>query len=176
MVYHPKTFNNQSLIYEKYWMKLYLEEHNITEDKTFDFIVVDAPNWVIIVPELPSGELILIEQYRPAWRQLSVEFPGGRIEKGEQILTAARRELREESGYTANKIRKLVTSRPVSWTTQEMTVLVAEVSDQFEQELDDEENIEVLKFTPEEVTELIKSGRMQQTASIFAFTIWNSKN
>jgi ADP-ribose pyrophosphatase len=59
------------------------------------------PGAVMVVPELDDGSLVLERQFRYPLRRSLVEFPAGKIDPGEDILTCARRELREETGYTA---------------------------------------------------------------------------
>jgi ADP-ribose pyrophosphatase len=56
---------------------------------------------VAIAPVLPHGDLLLVRQYRHAVRADLWEIPAGKIEPGEDALSAARRELREETGYDA---------------------------------------------------------------------------
>ncbi len=54
---------------------------------------------VIIATLRPSGEILLIRQFRPPVNALVLEFPAGLAEVGESISTAAQRELKEETGY-----------------------------------------------------------------------------
>ncbi|MDR0449873.1 MAG: NUDIX hydrolase [Treponema sp.] len=74
------------------------------------YTIMDAADWVIVVPLIntPGGrEFILVRQWRHGTRELSLEFPGGVFEPGEDPATAAGRELLEETAYRAGKIEKL---------------------------------------------------------------------
>jgi len=59
------------------------------------------PGAVMVVPLLDNGEVVLERQYRYPLRRSFIEFPAGKIDPGEDILTCARRELLEETGYVA---------------------------------------------------------------------------
>jgi ADP-ribose pyrophosphatase len=59
------------------------------------------PGAVMVVPLLDSGEVVLERQYRYPLRRSFVEFPAGKIDPGEDILSCAQRELKEETGYVA---------------------------------------------------------------------------
>ena len=68
-----------------------------------DFYQVDLPSFVCIYAEIENGHILVIRQYKHGARQVSLTFPGGNIEAGETPLEAARRELREETGYEAGR-------------------------------------------------------------------------
>ena len=69
------------------------------------YIVNEAPDWVIVIPD--DGEnFLMVRQWRHGEKSLSIEFPGGVIDKGEVPLEAAKRELLEETGATAKKSPK----------------------------------------------------------------------
>lgn len=59
------------------------------------------PGAVMVVPLLDNGEVVLERQYRHPLRRSFVEFPAGKIDPGEDLLTCAKRELLEETGYVA---------------------------------------------------------------------------
>jgi ADP-ribose pyrophosphatase len=61
------------------------------------------PGAVAVVPLLDDGRLVLERQYRYPLRRTFIELPAGKIDPGEDILTCAQRELREETGYTARE-------------------------------------------------------------------------
>jgi len=61
------------------------------------------PGAVVVIPILDNGDLILERQHRYPLHRDFIELPAGKIDPGEDPLTCARRELLEESGYTARE-------------------------------------------------------------------------
>lgn len=76
-----------------------------------DYIAINAPDWVMVIAEYQGG-FLLVRQWRHAAGCLSLEFPGGVIDGGEDAATAARRELAEETGFLAGKMTHLGTVNP----------------------------------------------------------------
>src|SRR6187551_1248303 len=66
------------------------------------FEKVKRPDTVIVFPVLPNGKILLTEQEQPG-KDPFIAATGGRVDEGEDILTAAKRELLEESGYEAEE-------------------------------------------------------------------------
>jgi ADP-ribose pyrophosphatase len=72
------------------------------------FTVLEAPDWATVVPVVRRGGedcFLMVRQYRHGSDELSIEFPGGVVEPGEEPAAAAARELAEETGYRASSIR-----------------------------------------------------------------------
>jgi 8-oxo-dGTP pyrophosphatase MutT (NUDIX family) len=83
------------------------------ENRTFT--VLDAPDWAIVIPvahESDGDRFLMVRQWRHGADELSLEFPGGVLEDGEDGDEAAGRELEEETGWTATSMRKLGTFNP----------------------------------------------------------------
>lgn len=76
------------------------------------FFLVRTPDWVNVVAFTPADELILVRQYRHGTRELSLEIPGGLIDRGESDLAAAQRELREETGFATDSWQRLGAMTP----------------------------------------------------------------
>ncbi len=77
-----------------------------------DVFVFSCPDWCNVVAETPEGDVVLVWQYRFGTDAMSLEVPGGVIDPGEAPEAAARRELREETGYDADSFELLSVVEP----------------------------------------------------------------
>lgn len=68
-----------------------------------DFYVLEAPDWINVIPLTPDRQVVLIEQYRHGTGEITLEIPGGMVDAGETPREAAARELLEETGYAAGE-------------------------------------------------------------------------
>ena len=82
------------------------------EGKEHDFYVIEAPDWINIIPLTKTGKVVLIEQYRHGTEAVSLEVPGGMVDPGEAPPATAARELFEETGYEAAEVIFLGKTRP----------------------------------------------------------------
>ena len=76
----------------------WIERKHPDWDKSSNFVVLDSPNWVNIIPITKEGNVVFIEQYRHGTDEITLEVPGGLIESGENPGVAAERECQEETG------------------------------------------------------------------------------
>lgn len=123
-----------------------------------DYIVLDAPDWVIVIPELQENadsqkEFFMVKQWRHGSKCLSVEFPGGVIDKGESPEEAARRELLEETGCRAGKLTKLgeVNPNPALFSNHVHIFLAQDLECTNTQDLDSDEFVNVIKVPVEQI-------------------------
>ena len=146
-----------------------------------DFYVIDAPDWVVVLPITPGGEMVMVRQYRFGGEDFFLEFPAGVIDPGEDPIVASLRELREETGYVAEKVRLMGSVRP-NPALQNNTchyVLAEGVRQETNTQWDEHEQIEVLLLPIEEVIEQTRDGRISHALAInalyFFYPFWGQE-
>lgn len=124
------------------------------------FYVLDAKDWVNVIPVTCDGKIVCIRQWRPGTQQIELEVPGGLVDPGESPEDAAARELREESGYTASTLTHLGTMapNPAILTNQCHFYAAFDACQSHAQELDEGEAISVSLVDVQDVPKLITSG------------------
>lgn len=130
------------------------------------YYVLEFPDWVNIVPVNSHGEIILIRQYRHALAELTIEVPGGSIDKSDQSpIAAAKRELQEETGYTSENWQSLVkyAPNPAMQNNFMHTFLALDCKLSDPQNLDPYEEIEVFAASLSEVRTMLKNGEINHS-------------
>lgn len=119
---------------------------------TADFYTIDTSDWVIVIPE-HNENFLMVKQWRHGEEALSVEFPGGVIDEGEEPLEAALRELKEETGFESAKVTKLgeVNPNPALFSNHVHVYLAEELKATGTQNLDETEFINYLEIPKKEV-------------------------
>ncbi len=136
-----------------------------------DFYVVDAPDWVNIIPVTPSGEIVLIRQFRHGTGEVTLEIPGGMVDLGESPVECARRELLEETGFASTRWEQIgcVRPNPAFMSNSCFTFLASGCERTSEPSFDATEDIETLLVAPREIKRYIREGAIDHCIVIAAF-------
>ncbi|MHB8432206.1 MAG: NUDIX hydrolase [Candidatus Tyrphobacter sp.] len=131
-------------------------------------VVEHAGSFGIIALSAP-GEIVLVRQYRHPVRRFLWEIPAGTADGAEEPIDGALRELAEETGYRAGRIRPLCTVFMTPGFCDEiMHFFVAEDLRSGTQSLDDDERIEVGRFTLERARDLLAAGDIADVKTLLA--------
>lgn len=143
---------------------------NPRTDKVHERLVLETPDWVNVVALTAERELVVVHQYRFGTGQVTIEIPGGVVDRGEQHADAARRELREETGHTSAKWTYLgaVEPNPAFHTNLCHHWLAEEAERTHDQGLDPGEDIAIETLALEEVRARIASGEIRHSLVITA--------
>jgi ADP-ribose pyrophosphatase len=139
--------------------------------KLHDFYVLDMPDWVQVVPVTSDGRLVLVEQFRPGTRRVTVEFPAGLVDAGEDAPATAARELEEETGYRGGEPVVIGQFDPNAalQNNQLSIVLITECRRTGARDPDPGEAIRVREATVGEVDAMIAAGRIRDAYALVAW-------
>lgn len=141
------------------------------------FFLVRTPDWVNVVALTEAEELVLVQQYRHGTQEMSLEIPGGLIDPHERDpAAAARRELREETGYEARELRPLgvMTPNPALFTNRCFTYLATGCRLAGGLQQDPGEDIEVVTVPARDLDRLLQSGQIHHALVLAAFALWRA--
>ena len=127
------------------------------------------PGAVVIVPLLPSGNVILEKQFRYPLHQVFIELPAGKIDAGEDVLVTGQRELLEETGYCASEWIKLGHQHPcIGYSNEVIHMYLARGLTAGAHQRDEDEHLEVFDAPFEQCISMIKSGEITDGKTIVA--------
>ncbi len=129
--------------------------------------VITHPGSVVVLPVLPDGRIVMIQQYRHATKQYLWELVAGRMEPGEDPKEAAARELAEETGYKAKRMKVFLDVFPTPGFLEERMFLLL-ASDVVEGEASPEEDEKIISavYEPAKLEQMIGRGELRDAKSI----------
>ncbi len=126
---------------------------------TREYIV--HPGAVMIIPIFENGDVLVEHQFRYPIGQTMIEFPAGKLDSGEEPLTAAKRELQEETGFTAQTWKHFHTHHPlIAYSTERIEFFIASDLTRGADKLDDGEFLRVERVPCKQLFVWLDQGKM----------------
>lgn len=155
----------------------------VTTDKALDpqgfeitRAIVQHHGSAVMMPVDEKGRVLLVRQYRLPARAHLWELPAGRVDPGETVLKAAKRELKEETGFRAKQWTKLVEfwASP-GYIAEKMTIYVAQGLTAGDATPMEDERIESRWFSMKEVGAMIKKGQIKDAKTMIGWALWKER-
>jgi 8-oxo-dGTP pyrophosphatase MutT (NUDIX family) len=137
------------------------------------FYRLQGPDWVNVVAFTPEGDLLVVEQFRHGIDASTLEIPGGGCDAGESPVAAARRELREETGFVSNQwvVLGSCTPNPATQNNRCHSFLALDCVAQGGLELDPAEELQVWACPWPEWQVLMRRGEIHHALVLTAFQL-----
>lgn len=163
------------VVYDGHFLKVERDRIKLPDGSITQREFIRHPGAVVILPLLPDGRVLLERQFRYPNSQVFIEFPAGKIDPGEDHLACAKRELEEETGYTAGKWRFVCTiHNAIAYSDEHLELFLAEDLSAGEQKLDEGEFLETFSATLPELLEMVRRGEITDVKTIIG-SFWLEK-
>lgn len=153
-------------------LKVFVKKVKLPNGYTTQLEMIKHPGAALVVPFLAKGKIIFLRQFRPVINSYIYELPAGTLDRNESPLACARREIVEETGYSAKHFTLLGSIFPVpGYSTERIFIYRAELLSVKETVAERDEVITSRLFTKREIRHLFKAGRIVDAKTISALTL-----
>ena len=131
------------------------------------------PGAVGVLAFVKPNQILLVKQYRHPIRDFTYEIPAGKLDQGENPLVCVKRELAEETGYRAKRVRKLLHFWPTAaFSDETIHLYIAEDLSPTDAHPDDDEYLEVVTVSPTQLEAMIRRGQIHDSKTLIAYLAW----
>ncbi len=158
MNYYEKTIGSQP-IYQGNILDVERLTIELPNGKTATRDIIRNPGASVVVPITEDGQIILVEQFRKPNDRVFIELPAGKLDQGEDPAACAARELKEETGYSAEKLVKILNLYPApAFADEILHIYMATGLSCGECQPDEDEFISAKAYPLEEALSMIDKG------------------
>lgn len=137
-----------------------------------EYYVLEYPTWVNVIAVTDEGKYLMVQQYRHGLQEVFTELVAGVVEKGEDPLTAAQRELMEETGYSGGEweLLTVLSQNPSATNNLTYCYIARNVVRTNRQHLDALEDVDAVCLSEEELKRMLMNDEIKQ--SLMAAPLW----
>ena len=167
MTFEEKTIKSER-IYEGAIINLRRDKVTVQNGTSYREII-EHNGGAVLAAVTNEGKLVMVRQYRKPASRVMLEVPAGKIDKGESAESAAKRELKEETGYTAGNIEFLMQFYPsVGYSEEILYLYLCTDLTPGETNFDENEAIDIEEYEIAELQEMVMAGKIQDAKTIIA--------
>lgn len=167
MTFEEKTIKSQR-IYEGAIINLRRDEVTVQKG-TSKREIIEHNGGAVLAAVTDTGKLVMVRQYRKAAERVMLEVPAGKIDPGESPEDAAKRELKEETGYTAGNIKFLMQFYPsVGYSEEILYLYLCTELTSGETNFDENEAIDIEEYEVNKLYKMAMDGDIQDAKTIIA--------
>ncbi len=176
MIVEEKTISSD-MIYEGEILNLRRDKVTGKGGKTSHREIIEHSGGVVVAATTPEGKVPMVMQYRKAAEKAVLEIPAGKLENGEDPESAALRELKEETGYTAASIRHISSFySSIGYSEEVLHFYIATDLTPGETDFDENEAIDVYEYTVDELIEMAMNNEIADAKSIIAILMLSRRS
>ncbi|HEX2530629.1 MAG TPA: NUDIX hydrolase [Burkholderiaceae bacterium] len=170
-----ETQIDSAVVYDGHFLKVRCDSVRLPNGEHSKREYIRHPGAVVILPLFEDGSVLLERQFRYPLNQVFIEFPAGKIDRGEEPLICAKRELQEETGYTATDWQFVCTiHNAIAYSDEHLDIYLARGLIAGERQLDDGEFLETFKAPAEDVLGWVREGKVTDVKTVIG-AFWLEK-
>lgn len=168
---------NRELVYKGSIIDMYKDTVSFPNGNTAYFDFIGHKGAAAALPVMDDGRIMLVKQYRNALDRFTLEIPaGGRNSEDEDYMTCAARELEEECGYHSDNLEFLISViTTVAFCNEKIEVYIARNLKKTEQNLDENEEVELVAFSVDELVQMIYKGTIEDAKTMSAILAYKDR-
>lgn len=160
------------LAYDGEFLKVHRDTVRLPDGKESTREYIKHPGAVVIIPILDDGSILIERQFRYPMNRVLIEFPAGKIDPGEASLDCAKRELLEETGYTASEWQFVCTiHNAIAYSDEHLDIFLARGLKEGQSKPDEGEFLETFTASIDEMLAWIKEGKITDVKTVIG-TFW----
>ena len=161
------TINSRATVHRGRVYNLIRENVTLPNGVTTDLEFVEHPGAAAIIPMLEASRVLLLKQNSHSLREYIWEIPAGTLDPQESAINCAKRELIEETGFSADRWQKLAEITPVpGYSNERIHIFLAQGLQPAQQNLDNDEILNVHEIGFNKALKMIQQGEIQDAKSI----------